>query len=96
MVADIAEFLQGRVIELGFPCKHRQLKRYLNEGDCETWLDLHKKYVIFIETKYTKTVNDSLRRSLCMGYKSFIKYIHATQPDFALKKLKEDCYDGKT
>ena len=75
----LTAFLGSLEVELGYPCKHRKMKRYSNQYD--THKDLHLGYVQFNPTgKLPRKMKPS----------TFYKYMKKLHPDFALQRAKED------
>jgi hypothetical protein len=73
------DFLSSLEVELGYPCKHRKMKRY--SADYDTYKGLWSGYVGFNPT-------GKLPRK--MKASTFQKYLKKVHPDFELHRAKED------
>lgn len=76
----LSAFLASLEVELGYPCRHRKMKRY--SADFDTYKNLWKAYSEFVPP--------SLNIQRKMQRTTFLKYLRKVHPDFALKRAKED------
>ena len=75
----LSDFLNTFEVELGYPCRHRKMKRYSSAYD--TYKSLWEGYV---------NLNPTGIVSRKMKYTTFHKYLENGHPDLALQRAKED------
>ena len=75
----LSDFLNTLEVELGYPYRHRQMKRYSSAYD--TYESLWEGYVSF---NPTGIVSQKIK------FTTFQKYLNKGHPDFALQRAKED------
>ena len=85
MVETLATFMASLTVELGYPCSHRRMKRYVSEDGIDNFTRLWERYCLFVEA-----APDNQR---VMTYVTFTKYAHAYHPDVAIQRAKEDSCD---
>jgi hypothetical protein len=85
MIKVLSNFVEKLTVELGYPCQHRRMKKYIAEEGIDTWQKLYDKYVQFtsdlkLEVRVMKAI-------------TFYKYVKAYHVDLAFTRAKEDCCD---
>ena len=48
MIEILADFVDSLSVDLGYPCSHRRMKKYLTDPNLKTWGDLHGQYSSYI------------------------------------------------
>ena len=85
MIQLLARFVDTLAVDLGYPCQHRRMKKYLTDPGLHTWRDLHSQYSIYVE---------GLKgQNRVMQGETFRKYMKAYHIDLAFTRAKEDCCD---
>jgi putative component of toxin-antitoxin plasmid stabilization module len=85
MIQLLARFVDTLAVDLGYPCQHRRMKKYLTDPGLHTWRDLHSQYSIYVEGQKGQ--------NRVMQGETFRKYMKAYHIDLAFTRAKEDCCD---
>ena len=85
MIQMLAKFVDTLAVDLGYPCQHRRMKKYLTDPGLHTWSDLQSQYSIYV-------VGQKGQNRAMQG-ETFRKYMKAYHIDLALTRAKEDCCD---
>jgi hypothetical protein len=82
MLKSLESFINTLIVEEGYPCTHRRMKKYIQTEGIDNWRSFFEKYVSYLGNT-TRT----------MEYKTLYKYMSKMYPDIALNRAKEDCCD---